>query len=718
MIGKKMNKKAVFLLGMLIFSMFLFVYPIKAEKEIVEISPVADVFTEERGFGIQVRDYNYLMTYYWIGGDELRETYIKFNLPNIDNLNSIILKLTEVGYVNNNITDFPIKVNLVSNNWSEEDVIWDSKPEEIGMSTIVYLTKDTSDGYYRDYFFDLSDLIGNIKEANNPLITFYLSPNNLTVDNAYIDAKSSEYTDNITCRPKLILGYEGSPSLFTLDSNAGTPDIDGIFMLYWTASQYANNYSLYQNDTLIESGLIGNSYLIENSINGSYTFKVIAFNDIGNITSNEITVNIEIPLIPPEPELIKVEPLVINGNLGWESLADSQSWCYGLGIKYAPYIIENIEIEHTDYDYFTRGLEPCLEIDNSNVYFIIKDCIFHGAGRLPIQKEDGSWIIGYGGNGIMIRNVSNGLIINNICYDNVQNNGIEILDYSNNIIVKNNTCFGNGDCGVYIGAYCENNIIIENNIGSNGDRGIGISRSDNNQIINNSMIGEYGTNFGDGLYLVNSDHNLISGNLIDAGMTGIELETSDYNNITDNIVYYYQYDIVEVGSSGIYCKGNIIENNTLIFKDFLPPYIYIYNPKENDVFNKTAPSFHVYIVERLITGIDTQWYTINNGTTNYNFTLTNYHTGNDSYGEYIAAEGFGTIDQEAWNKCGNGSIVIRFYAKDNLGYIDYKEIVIIKDIESLPPITDVYIIIIGAIGIIVVVGVAIILIRKRITFNF
>ncbi len=87
-------------------------------------------------------------------------------------------------------------------------------------------------------------------------------------------------------------------SPFTLTSNAGNPDINGIFTLYWTSSVYANNYSLYQNETLLDSEINSLSYYIDDYSNGSYTFKVIAFNDIGNITSNEITINVEIPPIP------------------------------------------------------------------------------------------------------------------------------------------------------------------------------------------------------------------------------------------------------------------------------------------------------------------------------------------------------------------------------------------------------------------------------------
>ncbi len=91
------------------------------------------------------------------------------------------------------------------------------------------------------------------------------------------------------------------PSLFMLNSNVNTTNT-GIFLLYWTISEYANNYSLYQNNILLDSGLIELYYSMEIYSNGSYNFKVIAFNDIGNTTSNEITVNVEISPTPIDPE--------------------------------------------------------------------------------------------------------------------------------------------------------------------------------------------------------------------------------------------------------------------------------------------------------------------------------------------------------------------------------------------------------------------------------
>lgn len=358
--------------------------------------------------------------------------------------------------------------------------------------------------------------------------------------------------------------------------------------------------------------------------------------------------------------LTSVNPFVIDG-LGvdgytWEEIS-LLSWCSGNGTSENPYIIENIKINHIPLEY-----GHCLAIENSEVHFIIRYSIFHAAGGQILDPQQ-SW----GGNGIWLYNTSNGIIANNTCYNN-GNNGIELVEQSRNNLVINNTCYGNDDHGIYISAYCENNTAIKNNIGTNENSGISTFRAYNNRIINNSVIG----NNHYGVYLRDSDYNTVKGNFIDHVYSGIYLEDSHHNNITFNEVYYYQSTIT---GSGV---GNIIENNTFIFDDFMPPYISINKPQENQIFNHTAPNFNIFISERLVTGIESQYYTINNGVENYSFALTNIRTGVD----FISGEGIGVINQEVWNGLNEGNITIRFYAKDNNGNIAYKEVSIIKYIPE------------------------------------
>ena len=153
----------------------------------------------------------------------------------------------------------------------------------------------------------------------------------------------------------------------------------------------------------------------------------------------------------------------------------------------------------------------------------------------------------------------------------------------------------------------------------------------------------------------------------------------------------------------------MIENNVCIFDDFMPPSISIREPQGNQIFNSTSPSFNVYIVERLSTGIDAQWYTINNGTTHYAFNLINYDTGVDSYGEYLDGDGIGVINEAAWNSLDNGHITIRFYANDTLGNLAYQEVIVIKSFPSQPIIPGYNIfLLIGAMS-----ALLIIIIRKQ-----
>ena len=143
---------------------------------------------------------------------------------------------------------------------------------------------------------------------------------------------------------------------------------------------------------------------------------------------------------------------------------------------------------------------------------------------------------------------------------------------------------------------------------------------------------------------------------------------------------------------------------TCLEYDDMPPSISINEPNENQVFYNTPPSFNVYIVERLATGITSQWYTLDNGISNYIFSLTNNKTGMDSYGEYISAEGIGVINQTVWNRLENGNVIIRFYAEDGNGNVGYGVIVVMKNTTEPIVINNDIIILIG-VSVLAVVGV-------------
>ncbi|MHA1671828.1 MAG: C25 family cysteine peptidase [Promethearchaeota archaeon] len=114
-----------------------------------------------------------------------------------------------------------------------------------------------------------------------------------------------------------------SPGDFTLSSNAGDPDDDGIFELTWTVASLANNYSVYRFSSYIT--VINESLIIkaqEISIfnlalsgleDGTYYFIVVAHNNYGNTLSNCIEVVVSIPTPPPPPTSIPGYDLFILG---------------------------------------------------------------------------------------------------------------------------------------------------------------------------------------------------------------------------------------------------------------------------------------------------------------------------------------------------------------------------------------------------------------------
>jgi len=95
------------------------------------------------------------------------------------------------------------------------------------------------------------------------------------------------------------------PEFFNLSSNAGSPDDDGAFDLFWTESLRANNYSVYQHSsyitdinislTLVDEGLTNTLLNLSEYESGAYYFIVEAFNDYGSTLSNNIFVEVQIP---------------------------------------------------------------------------------------------------------------------------------------------------------------------------------------------------------------------------------------------------------------------------------------------------------------------------------------------------------------------------------------------------------------------------------------
>jgi hypothetical protein len=93
----------------------------------------------------------------------------------------------------------------------------------------------------------------------------------------------------------------------------------------------------------------------------------------------------------------------------------------------------------------------------------------------------------------------------------------------------------------------------------------------------------------------------------------------------------------------------------------VPPEIVINSPDQDGFIGTVAPEFDLSINE---SSLDTTWYTLDGGSTNYTFVGT-----------------LGTINQTVWDAL-SGPITIEFYANDSVGNIGYASVAVNKDIDA------------------------------------
>ncbi|MFX1375331.1 MAG: NosD domain-containing protein [Promethearchaeota archaeon] len=255
----------------------------------------------------------------------------------------------------------------------------------------------------------------------------------------------------------------------------------------------------------------------------------------------------------------------------WTFTLSYYPWCEGLGTYEDPYIISNLKIEN--------ATESCITIQNSNAYFIIKNCTLHNSNNagielkhtnrgkiinVTISKCEWAIILQESNYNTLSGNTANnnrdcGIYLrdsdyNNISGNNVSNNIVGIyLYYSNYNTLSGNTVMYNRDRGIYL-RNSDNNNILRNIAMYNRDTGIFLLECDNNNILGN--IAKYNRDYG--IYLLECDDNNISGNNASNTKVGIYLHYSNYNTLSGNIAKYNR-------DTGIYlleCDNNTISENS------------------------------------------------------------------------------------------------------------------------------------------------------------
>ncbi len=217
--------------------------------------------------------------------------------------------------------------------------------------------------------------------------------------------------------------------------------------------------------------------------------------------------------------------------------AVNQDWCNGSGAWDDPYVIENITINGLG------NLVP-IHITDSDKYFIIRNCTLYNS---PFFSERDRYV-----GGILLENVSKGIIENNNCFENsnegiilkysrnctvkqnivnLNNNGITLF-YSNSCTIKENTVEFNINNGIEL-YYSNNSIIEENTIESNWYSQIALSWSNNIDVIKNKINnnGEIGMGI-----IGNTQDSYIFKNNISKGYYGISV--GGYNNLIKNNCIY------------------------------------------------------------------------------------------------------------------------------------------------------------------------------------
>lgn len=123
-----------------------------------------------------------------------------------------------------------------------------------------------------------------------------------SVDSVYITGKTKLSLNDYDI---LIIKDHPIPWKFKVSTDATSPDIDGTFNITWNISLDAKNYSLYQsnesiseiNENVVETvkGNTNRTVLLEDLEEGTYYYKVIAFNEVGNKSSNQIRIVVKYP---------------------------------------------------------------------------------------------------------------------------------------------------------------------------------------------------------------------------------------------------------------------------------------------------------------------------------------------------------------------------------------------------------------------------------------
>lgn len=269
-----------------------------------------------------------------------------------------------------------------------------------------------------------------------------------------------------------------------------------------------------------------------------------------------ISFTLPILAVTAKKEAWYLDPLIIDdtggGDYTWETAAE-EPWCKGSGTPDDPYIIKDVIIDGSE-----SSRPQCMLIQNSIAHFKIMKCVFSNSDELS-------------GTGLVLINTQNGIIFKNQFLDNgmelpglFTGSGVALINSHNNII-KKNTVLRNVGPGIYLDD-SDNNIVgdnycSENNWGIMLFTQYGIGPSEDNLITRNDCV----DNGQAGIILIWAYRNTITKNLCsDNSVNGILMVNyAMYNTIEDNICKGNSFG-VSIGVNSHFndvLENDIIENS-------------------------------------------------------------------------------------------------------------------------------------------------------------
>ena len=316
---------------------------------------------------------------------------------------------------------------------------------------------------------------------------------------------------NTLTNNNLGLGLGSGNSTLILGNNISHNDQNGIDLNYCNETKISANFINHNGINGLNLDSTNHTVIEGNVINGNSLGNVEDTNTKGNsLQWNVLNWN--------------AEPLIIDNNGGgdftWAQAKEKLAWVSGYGTTKNPYLIEDIRI---------NGLNTtnCLSIQDSLVYFEIRNCTFYNASDTPDDA------------GLYLLRASNGTIVDSYLINNSLH-------------------------GIYA-AYCEN-LTIEGNIFSLIPDTYGISYLRTNfTFIDDNIIHCSSSCWGMDINY-RSNYNRIYENIIYNSAVGIHLQRSSYNNLSRNEIINVTDSNgcgVSLANLGTYGSNNSITRNLI-----------------------------------------------------------------------------------------------------------------------------------------------------------